>query len=128
MKILNYIGLGLISLVLPAQIFCKEPITTREGRTFTIKLTSSSATGFDWFWGNEKELKDYIQLVKSEFVGNPLILSGRIGKKIFTFKALKYGKVTIKFNKRKSWEETVVDHAWIRVNIKKADYSPTGSR
>ena len=97
--------LVLLVFILPTKTLYKEPLTSREGYTFTIKLATSPASGYDWFFGNEKELKDYVQLVKSEFVSNPSLVSGRIGKKVFTFKALKAGKIIIKFTKKKTWEE-----------------------
>ena len=117
-------GLLLITLVLSTQALYKEPITTRQGYTFTIKLASAPTTGMDWFFGNDKELRDYIQLINSEFVSSPSLISGRLGKKIFTFKALKNGKITVKLIKRKTWEEKEIDHIYIKVHIKKADLNP----
>lgn len=123
MNIRYLIALVCISVVISIQPLYKEPITTREGYLFTIKVPSAPATGFDWFFGNEKELKDYVQLVKTEFASNPSF-SGRLGKKIFTFKALKDGKIIIKLIKRKSWEEKEADHFLFKVHIKKADLNP----
>jgi predicted secreted protein len=99
----------------------KEPITVRQGRTFTIKLPSMPTTGLDWFFGNKRELKNYVQLIKSEFISSPSLVSGRIGKKIFTFKALSEGKITIKMVKRKSWQDKEIDHKLVKVIIKRAD-------
>lgn len=124
MNIRKVLGFIVITSVLSTQALYKEPITTREGNTFTIKLASAPTTGYDWFFGNDKELKDYVQLVKSEFVSSPSLVSGRIGKKIFTFKSLTDGKITIKLIKRKSWEDKEIDHVLIKVNIKKADLNP----
>ncbi len=125
MNIRYLIALVCISVVISIKPLYKEPITTREGYLFTIKVPSAPATGFDWFFGNEKELKDYVQLVKTEFVSNPSF-SGRLGKKNFTFKALKDGKIIIKLIKRKSWEEKEADHFLFKVHIKKADLNPRG--
>lgn len=104
MHIRMVLGFMPITIVLSTHALYKEPITTRVGNTFTIKLASAPTTGLDWFFGNDKVLKDYVQLVKSEFISSPSIVSGRIGKKIFTFKALKDGKIKIKLIKRKSWK------------------------
>jgi predicted secreted protein len=101
----------------------KEPITTREGFIFTVRIPSTQTAGIDWFWGNGKELKDYVKLVKSEFMSSSSLNNGHVGKKIFTFKALKKGKVTLKLIKRKSWENQELDHKLIKVIIKDADYT-----
>jgi predicted secreted protein len=100
----------------------KEPITTRQGHYFTVKIPSTQIAGIDWFFGNEKELNDYVQLRKSEFVSQSTINNGRIGKKIFVFKAIKPGKIIIKMIKCKSWENKELDHKLIKVFIKEADY------
>lgn len=100
----------------------KEPITTRQGYYFTVRIPSTQIAGIDWFFGNEKELRDYVQLQNSEFVSRSTINSGRIGKKIFTFKALNPGKVILKLIKRKSWENKELDHKLIKVVIKEADF------
>jgi Chagasin family peptidase inhibitor I42. len=102
-------------------------VATRQGYTFTVKLTSAPTTGVDWFFDNKKELKDYVQLINSEFVSSPSLVKGRIGKKIFTFKALKDGKIIIKFIKRKSWEDKEIDHKLVKVHIKKADLNTAPS-
>ena len=117
----------LIPVLTQANLY-KEPITTRQGYIFTIKLASAPTTGLDWFFGNDKELRDYVQLVDSEFVESPSLVPGRIGKKVFTFKALKNGKVVIKMIKRKAWEDKEIDHTLVKVNIRKADFSPSQPR
>jgi len=113
--------ISLITLSSHAQLY-KEPVTTREDATFTIKLTSTPTAGFDWFFGNEKELKDYVQLIKTEFQMNPSF-SGGPGKKAFTFRALKSGRISLKFIKRKTWEDKEADRRFIKVFIKKRDFS-----
>jgi predicted secreted protein len=100
----------------------KEPITTRQGHYFIVKIPSTQIAGIDWFFGNEKEVKDYVQLKQSEFVSRSTIHNGRIGKKIFIFNALKPGKIILKLIKRKSWENRELDHKLIKVIIKEADY------
>jgi predicted secreted protein len=113
--------IALVTLTSQAQLY-KEPITTREDAIFSVKLTSSPTTGYDWFWGNKKELKDSIQLIKTEFQINPSY-SGAPGKKVFSFRALKSGRISLKFIKRKTWEEKEADHKIIKVFIKKRDVS-----
>lgn len=119
------IGYLLLTSVLTIKTLYKEPVTTREGSLFVVKLTSAPSTGFDWFFGNERELHDYVRLVKTEFVSRPSLVTGRIGKKIFTFKALKASKIKIRLVKRKMWQEDEADHAIINVTIKKSDMKQT---
>lgn len=99
----------------------KEPITTREGFLFTVKIPDSKIAGTDWYFGNQKELRDYVALIRSESANNSSIASGIISKKVFTFKALKAGRIAIKLIKHKSWEDKEMDHKLIKVTIKKAD-------
>jgi predicted secreted protein len=106
----------------------KEPITVRQGYIFMIKLPSAPKTSYDWFFGNEKELKDYVQLIQSEFISSHSLGSGQIGKKIFRFRALKDGRLTIKMVKRKSWEKNEVDHKLIKIHIKRADLGTSTSK
>lgn len=101
----------------------KEPVTTRQGYFFTIKIPSTQVAGIDWFLGNDNELKEYVKLIKSEFVSSSSLNNDRSGKKILTFKALKPGKVTLKLVKRKSWEENKpISRKRIKLIIKESDF------
>jgi len=115
------LAVALITLSSHAQLY-KEPVTTREDALFTIKLKSTPTAGYDWFFGNEKELKDFVQLTKTEFQMNPSY-SGGPGKKVFTFRALKSGRISLKFIKRKTWQDKEADHRIIKIFIKQRDFS-----
>jgi predicted secreted protein len=115
------IAFVLLAALCPCKAIYKEPITTRQGHIFTIKIPNTQTAGIDWFFGNKKELTQYIQLINSKFVSTSTLNNGRMGKKIFTFKALKAGKVTMKLVKRKSWENKELDHKLIKVIIKPTD-------
>jgi predicted secreted protein len=104
-----------------AQLY-KEPVTTREDALFTIKFKNDApTTGYSWYWANEKELRDSVQLIKTEVQNNPSF-SGGPGRQIFTMRAMKKGRISLKFTKRQPWQDKEVDHKIIKVYIKKRDF------
>lgn len=117
----------LVSLSLKAELMYEEPVTARQGQAFKIYLDlPDKKRGFDWNWSNKKELQGFVDLSRSiidEHI-DPTLTIISPPTKIFTFRALKPGKKTLKFAKSKTWENKKVGERRIKIHIKRADRKP----
>jgi predicted secreted protein len=109
----------LICIIASLSAFYKEPIVTRENKIFKVRLEQQASSNYVWTYVEDKVSKRYVTLLKTDFESdNPKRLSTS-GKKIFTFKALKPGRIKINFTKKQSWEQKEIDKALVKVHIKR---------
>jgi inhibitor of cysteine peptidase len=91
-------------------------ITAKVGEDFTIKLPANLTTGYSWRMGEIKppivREKDY----KYNQTANTQRLVGAGGEEVWTFKAVRTGKVVISLEYIRPWEVDVPP-------IKKADFT-----
>ena len=74
------------------------------GKEFVIALDANATTGYEWQLA--KPIDDsLIKLVHSEYVPDKTGLVGSGGKSIWTFKAVRAGRVQISFKYIRSWEK-----------------------
>lgn len=95
-----------------------EPVTTRENQEFIIKLANTKGTGYEWTLENEATTKNYITLISSTFESySNKTSTGTRGQNILTFKALRPGRINLKFAKKRSWEQKLPPAATKNVNL-----------
>jgi len=83
-----------------------EVIKVNIGEEFTITLGSNKATGYEWQLAEPLD-KDILLLVNSRYIINESKLIGSDGKEIWTFKALKAGRMAISFRYLRPWENNI---------------------
>jgi inhibitor of cysteine peptidase len=79
------------------------------GKGFTISLESNRSTGFGWQLAKPLD-ETLVKSVKNEYQDAPEApgkerVVGVPGKEVWTFKALKSGKITIEFKYVRPWEK-----------------------
>jgi Predicted secreted protein len=91
----------------------------KKGQEFTVELTENGSTGYSW---NYKTVKKAMKLVQDDIL-NLNTKEGMVGvpyERVWTFKAVKAGKYTIKFSYTRPWEksEPAIETAEIQVIVK----------
>lgn len=89
-----------------AAVFPEKPgqVNAMVNKTFIIKLISNPTTGYGWQLQEPLD-KQMLKLVRSDFQRPRSNLVGAPGKEIWTFKALKPGKTTIRMKYVRPWEK-----------------------
>ncbi len=97
----------------------REPITTREGWTFQVKLRVKLSPGHSWVFSNEKAVGDTVELISDEILYQSKELRPDAwGDHIFTFRSIKADTIILDFWYKHPWESKDGIHKKVAVNIK----------
>lgn len=92
----------IVVLLIVVFIIFKPKITS----LYKLELEANATTGYSWSYSVDKE--GIVEFVKDEYISNETNeLVGVGGKQIYEIKGLKKGKVVIKFEYKRSWEENI---------------------
>lgn len=95
----------------------KDAMIKKVGETFEITLESNPTTGYMWEWSNNKD-STVVAKVSNKYEGSKPAIPGSGGVEVFTFKALKAGKATLKLQYKRSWEKGFIKEKKIHVIVK----------
>ena len=73
------------------------------GDSFQLELTSNPSTGYSWNWSNQQAVSVVEKTDSKYTASNPGSIGGG-GSEVWTFKGLKSGSDSLKFEYKRSWE------------------------
>jgi inhibitor of cysteine peptidase len=92
-----------------------ENITVRKGQEFPIILESNPTTGYQWIPTFNTSI---LKLVSHSFEPATTKLMGSTGTDIFKFKAIGYGKESLKMFYKRSWEKEIAKEEVFVINVR----------
>ncbi len=80
-------------------------VNVNAGEVFTIKIKANHTTGYEWMVAGRYD-STVVSFIDKDYVSDsaPEGMTGVGGNEIWKFKALKKGKVTLKFKEVRPWE------------------------